>query len=89
MPRPGTVDQPGVDKGSAADYEVIRPDMTDAERRAAVERAKQRERERAAAVGSGSAAIGSGSAASGSGSAASGSGSAANGSGSAASGSGH
>jgi hypothetical protein len=56
MPKPGTVDQPsGV--GSAADYEQLRPGMTEAEIKAAIERSKARAAERARA--SGSAAAGS------------------------------
>jgi hypothetical protein len=54
MPRPGTADRlPGsaatVGSGSDTDYELLRPDMTEAETKAAIERA------RAKAAGSGSA----------------------------------
>jgi hypothetical protein len=42
MPRPGTVDQPAATTGSAGDYEQLRPDMTEAELKAAIERAKAR-----------------------------------------------
>jgi hypothetical protein len=67
MPRPGTVDVPAAGAGSAttsnhgADlpldhYERLRPDMTDAELKAAVERA----RAKAAEAGSGGSAAGSG-----------------------------
>lgn len=46
MPKPGTVDQPS-GRGSAADYESLRPDMTEAEIKAAMERAKQKAADRA------------------------------------------
>jgi len=60
MPKPGNVDVLP-DKGSAADYESMGANMTDAERRAAFERAKVKAAARAAeragsAAGSGSAA---------------------------------
>lgn len=43
MPKPGRVDlPPATDVGSAADYEQLRPDMTEAEIKAAIERAKAR-----------------------------------------------
>ena len=62
MPRPGTVDQPG-GPGSAGDYVQLRPDMTEVELKAAIERAKAKAAERAgSAAGSataGSAATGS------------------------------
>jgi hypothetical protein len=55
MPRPGAVDPPS-DRGSAADYEQLRPDMTEAEIKAAIERSKAKAAERArASGGSGSA----------------------------------
>ncbi|MEO8707383.1 MAG: hypothetical protein ABI867_45570 [Kofleriaceae bacterium] len=54
MPRPGTVDRAG-SATQGSDYELLRPDMTEAETRAAIERAKAK----AAGLGSGS---GSGSA---------------------------
>jgi hypothetical protein len=50
MPKPGTVDVPAAN-GSAGDYETLRPDMTEAELKAAIERAKAKS---AAKVGSGS-----------------------------------
>lgn len=46
MPRPGTVDQPS-GPGSAGDYVQLRPDMTEAELKAAIERAKAKAAERA------------------------------------------
>ncbi|MBA3397628.1 MAG: hypothetical protein H0T89_33705 [Deltaproteobacteria bacterium] len=42
MPRPGTVDLPS-SAGSAADYERLTPDMTEAEIKAAIERAKAKQ----------------------------------------------
>jgi hypothetical protein len=43
MPKPGRVDMPPAgDVGSAGDYETLRPDMTEAEIKAAIERAKAR-----------------------------------------------
>ena len=78
MPKPGTVDMPSK-QGSAGDYEPLRPDMTEAEIKAAIERAKARAREaenpNGPATGSGSAGSGSaaGSGLAGSGSAGSGS----------------
>jgi hypothetical protein len=57
MPRPGSVDLPGpgaaddVDRGSAGDYEVLRPDMSEAELAAAIARARERAAARAAAAG--------------------------------------
>jgi hypothetical protein len=48
MPRPGTVDMPASGSagsaavGSAAEYERLRPGMTDAEIKAAIERARTR-----------------------------------------------
>lgn len=42
MPRPGTVDLPS-STGSAADYERLTPDMTEAEIKAAIERAKAKQ----------------------------------------------
>jgi hypothetical protein len=53
MPKPGAVDQPS-ERGSAADYEQLRPDMTEAEIKAAIERSKAKAAERARA-GSGAA----------------------------------
>lgn len=44
MPKPGTVDVPS-SVGSAGDYETLRPDMTEAELKAAIERAKARTRD--------------------------------------------
>ena len=44
MPKPGNVDLPPPDHGSAADYEHLGPNMTEAELKAAVERAKARQR---------------------------------------------
>ncbi len=61
MPKPGNVDKLG------PEYEMMGPNMTDEERKAAIERAK------AKAHGSGSGSAGSGSASAGSGSAGSGS----------------
>lgn len=49
MPKPGRVDVPAT-TGSAGDYETLRPDMTEAEIKAAIERAKAKSR----GVGSGS-----------------------------------
>jgi hypothetical protein len=68
MPKPGTVDVPTTNNGSAGDYEALRPDMTEAELKAAIERAKAK-----AGKGSGSSlgleqCAGSGSTGSGSGS---------------------
>ncbi|MDQ3334679.1 MAG: hypothetical protein M4D80_05935 [Myxococcota bacterium] len=48
MPKPGNVDEPS-SVGSAGDYEQLRPDMTEAEIKAAIERAKAKSR---AAAGS-------------------------------------
>jgi hypothetical protein len=43
MPNPNTVQPPAtVETGSAGDYEQLRPDMTEAEIKAAIERAKAR-----------------------------------------------
>ena len=44
MPKPGTVDVPRT-QGSAGDYEQLRPDMTEDEIKAAIERAKARAKE--------------------------------------------
>lgn len=45
LPRPGTVDRPGGGSGSDLDgYEPLRPGMTDAEVKAAIERARARAR---------------------------------------------
>jgi hypothetical protein len=55
MPRPGAVDQPS-ERGSAADYEQLRPDMTEAEIKAAIERSKAKAAERARANAGGSSA---------------------------------
>jgi hypothetical protein len=46
MPKPGNVDEPST-VGSAGDYETLRPDMTEAEIKATIERAKARSRGRA------------------------------------------
>ncbi|MDB4961766.1 MAG: hypothetical protein JWP01_1765 [Myxococcales bacterium] len=54
MPKPGNVDVPPPSMGSSADYEQIGPNMTDAERRAAIERAKAKAAARAGS-GAGSA----------------------------------
>ena len=64
MPKPGNVDEPST-VGSAADYETLSPDMSEAEIKAAIERAKAKSR---GSAGSGLApdATGSGSAGSGS-----------------------
>ncbi len=43
MPKPGTVDVPRQGPGSAADYELIKPGMTEAEIKAAIERQKQKQ----------------------------------------------
>jgi hypothetical protein len=40
MPKPGNVDLPRPDNGSASDYERLTPNMSEAEMKAAVERAK-------------------------------------------------
>ena len=59
MPKPGAVDQPS-GRGSATDYEQLRPDMTEAEIKAAIERSKAKALERASgSAASGSAAGGS------------------------------
>jgi hypothetical protein len=60
MPRPGAVDQPS-GRGSATDYEQLRPDMTEAEIKAAIERSKAKAAERGRA-GSAAEAAGSGAA---------------------------
>ena len=57
MAKPGTIDRPS-NVGSASDYEQLRPDMTEAELKAAIERAKAK----AAARTAGSAEQGAGSA---------------------------
>lgn len=44
LPRPGAVDVPAA--GSASDYEQLRPDMTEAELKAAIERAKAKAKAR-------------------------------------------
>lgn len=67
MPRPGTVDQPG-GPGSAGDYVQLRPDMTEAELKAAIERARAKAAERAGSAGSSGSAAGSGGSAGSSGS---------------------
>lgn len=52
MPRPGAVDRP-TERGSAGDYETLRPGMTEAEIKAAIERSKAKAAQRArAAAGS-------------------------------------
>ena len=51
MPRPGTVEEPA-GRGSAGDYETLRPGMTEAEIKAAIERSKAKAAERARAAGS-------------------------------------
>jgi hypothetical protein len=62
MPRPGTVDKPHA-PGSAGDYEQLRPDMTEAEIKAAIERAKARAKVTGSGrAGSAGSAAGSGSA---------------------------
>jgi hypothetical protein len=58
--RPGEVAPPS-GRGSAGDYEQLRPDMTEAELEAAIERSRARARERAGG-GAGSGGAGSGSA---------------------------
>jgi hypothetical protein len=61
MPRPGAVEEPS-GRGSAGDYEPLRPGMTEAEIKAAIERSKAKAAERArAAGGAGSAAAPGGS----------------------------
>jgi hypothetical protein len=52
MPKPGNVDVPRA-VGSAGDYEQLRPDMTEAELKAAIERAKAKARETEPPSGSG------------------------------------
>ncbi len=69
MPKPGTVDVPAPEVGSAGAYERLGPDMTEAEVKAAIERAKQKA---AATQGIGSGSTGNANTAAGSGSAASG-----------------
>lgn len=70
MPKPGEVEAPS-GRGSAGDYEALRPDMTEAELKAAIERSKARAAERARAAGSaGSAGSAAGSASPAAGSAA-------------------
>ena len=51
MPKPGTVDEPSL-TGSAGDYEPLRSDMTEAEIKAAMERAKVKAQARENATGS-------------------------------------
>ena len=48
MPQPGNVDLPKLE-----DYEVLRPDMTEEEQRAAIDRAKAKAKVAADAEGSG------------------------------------
>jgi hypothetical protein len=50
MPKPGAVDPPS-GRGSAGDYEQLRPDMTEAEIKAVIERSKAKAAERAGAGG--------------------------------------
>ena len=59
MPKPGNVDVPHDDNGSAGDYEHLGPNMSEAELKAAVERSKAKHR----LEGSGAATSGAGSAA--------------------------
>jgi hypothetical protein len=59
MPRPGNVDVPAVEMGSSADYEQIGPNMTDAERRAAIERARAKAAARAGSSAGSAAGAGS------------------------------
>ncbi|HLL22606.1 MAG TPA: hypothetical protein VK427_10760 [Kofleriaceae bacterium] len=65
MPKPGTVDVPST--GSAGDYEALSPDMSEAELKAAIERARAKARaanpptERGETNGSSGSARGSGS----------------------------
>lgn len=51
MPKPGTVDVPAT-TGSAGEYEALRPDMTEDEIKAAIERAKARARAAGSDAGS-------------------------------------
>ncbi len=46
MPKPGTVDVPQAEQGSAGDYETLRPDMSEEQIKAAIERAKAKARVR-------------------------------------------
>ncbi len=63
MPRPGAVEPPSR-RGSAADYEPLRPDMTEAEIKAAIERSRAKAAaEKAAAEEAAAERAGSGSAA--------------------------
>ena len=56
LPKPGAVDEPS-SRGSAGDYEQLRPDMTEAEIKAAIERSKAKNAAaRGSAAGSGSSA---------------------------------
>jgi hypothetical protein len=53
LPRPGTVDVPSGGAGSDLDrYEPLRPGMSDAEIKAAIERARARARDGGSAAGS-------------------------------------
>lgn len=55
MPRPGNVDVPAAQPTDLDQYEVLRPDMTEAEQKAVIERAKARARGASgSATGSGS-----------------------------------
>jgi uncharacterized membrane protein YgcG len=51
MPKPGTVDEPS-GTGSAGDYEALRSDMTEAELKAAIERARLKAQTREESSGS-------------------------------------
>ena len=72
MPKPGTVDVPA-STGSAGDYETLRSDMTEAELKAAIERAKAKSRGSNSSAGANGSADGSGGAGGSAGSAGSGS----------------
>ena len=61
MPKPGNVDQPAPTPDPYDQYEQIGPNMTDAERRAAIERAKAKGRANGAGSAGSAADAGSGS----------------------------
>ena len=50
MPKPGNVDVPRAENGSAGDYEHLGPNMSEAELKAAVERAKAKQHQTPMAV---------------------------------------
>lgn len=64
MPQPGTVDLPKAEP-RVEDYELIRPDMTEAEQKAAIDRARAKAAGATSSGSAGSGSAGSGSAGSG------------------------